>query len=161
MAHSAKEKEFRGQHKDGPKPIAAASVLLFRGSEVLLVKRTGGAMAGLWSAPGGHVDAGETAIAAASRELLEETGLTACTLEPLTTHLVRINAAPDSPERTYEIAVFAGAAEPLAEPQAAGDAADARFISMADLAALPTTPGLEALVEAARRLVANPDAQQP
>jgi len=140
--------------------IPAASILLFRGDEVLLVRRGSGAMAGRWSAPGGHLDPGETAIVAAARELLEETGLTARAIIPLTTHLVKIDAQPGALARVYEIAVFAGTADPFAQPHAAGDAADARFVSRSQIAALPTTPGLKALIEAAGRLIANPDEQQ-
>ena len=145
------------QHDDVTEPIAAASVLLFHNDDVLLVQRAGGTMAGLWSAPGGHVDPGETDMAAALRELREETGLTASNLIALTTHIVRIDAAPEAPARIYEIAVFAGTAGPYCTPRASGDAADARFVARHDLAALPTTPGLEDLIEAARRVLANTD----
>ena len=147
-----------GQGGDQPQRIAAASVLLFRGDEVLLVKRSGGTMSGLWSAPGGHVEMGETAFAAATRELLEETGLTAPALAALTTHVVGMDSASDASARVYEIAVFAGIAEPKAPPRAAGDAADARFVARSDLSALPITPGLQALIETAARLLATPDA---
>ena len=45
------------------------------GGEVLLVRRAKPPNAGSWSLPGGAQELGETAEAAARRELLEETGL--------------------------------------------------------------------------------------
>jgi 8-oxo-dGTP pyrophosphatase MutT (NUDIX family) len=62
-------------------PRPAASVILVRGDgaslEVLLVQRTHEArfMAGAWVFPGGAVDRGEDARAAAARELREEAGV--------------------------------------------------------------------------------------
>ncbi len=147
------------QREQHPQRIAAASVLLFRGNDVLLIKRAHGAMAGHWSAPGGHVEAGETNIAAAARELHEETGLIARSLLPLTTHLVKLDATPQSSERIYEIAVFAGTADQHSQPRAGGDAADARFICSHGITELLKTPGLDTLIEAARLCLAN--AEQP
>nr|WP_256447742.1 NUDIX hydrolase [Paracoccus marinaquae] len=48
-----------------------------RGDRVLLARRRNPPDAGLWGFPGGHVDPGETALAAAVRELREETGVIA------------------------------------------------------------------------------------
>lgn len=59
----------------GPK-LAALAVVLHQG-RVLLVRRRNEPDAGLWGYPGGHVNLGETALAAAARELLEETGVIA------------------------------------------------------------------------------------
>ena len=42
---------------------------------MLLVRRRNEPDAGLWGFPGGHVELGETAMAAAARELHEETGV--------------------------------------------------------------------------------------
>ena len=44
---------------------------------MLLIERAKGALAGYWSLPGGHIEPGETARAAALREVREETGVEA------------------------------------------------------------------------------------
>lgn len=56
--------------------LAALAVVLHQG-RVLLVQRKNQPDAGLWGFPGGHVEPGETALNAAARELLEETGVRA------------------------------------------------------------------------------------
>jgi 8-oxo-dGTP diphosphatase len=50
---------------------------------VLLVQRRNDPFAGSWALPGGFVDAGERVVAAAARELAEETAIEADTLELL------------------------------------------------------------------------------
>lgn len=63
-----------------PVILVAAGVALTNGSgELLLLKRHDG----LWDLPGGHMEAGESLEETASRELLEETGLTAGALDLL------------------------------------------------------------------------------
>lgn len=54
-------------------PTPGASACVWKNGEVLVIERA----KGLWSLPGGHLEAGETALEAAHRELLEETGITA------------------------------------------------------------------------------------
>jgi len=56
-------------------PRVGIGIILLRGPEVLLVRRAKPPAAGAWSLPGGAQELGETAEAAARRELLEETGL--------------------------------------------------------------------------------------
>ncbi len=135
---------------------AGASVLLFRGDEVLLVERgPGRAGAGLWSAPGGHVESGESAEMAARRELLEETGLAAAALIEVAVHPVRLTSAEGAPV-TCRVTVFAGYATAAARPVAGGDAADARFVPLSGIGALSVTAGLPALIASARdRLQGN------
>lgn len=50
-----------------------ASVALWRGDEILVMKRSGGTGAGGWFFPGGHLEGGERPTEACVREVWEET----------------------------------------------------------------------------------------
>lgn len=67
-----------------PEPRIGMAVVVRFGRVVLMGQRRGSHGAGTWSFPGGHLDAGETLDEAARRELLEETGIVATDLRPLT-----------------------------------------------------------------------------
>ncbi len=56
-------------------PQVGVGVLIFRDGKLLLGQRKGSHGAGDWSAPGGHLEFGESPEACARREVLEETGL--------------------------------------------------------------------------------------
>ena len=62
--------------------LAALAVVLHEG-KLLLVRRKHEPDANLWGFPGGHVDAGETVLQAAARELREETTVVATPTEYL------------------------------------------------------------------------------
>ncbi len=53
----------------------SASIVLWRGDEILVMKRAGGFSAGGWFIPGGHVELGERPIESAARELFEEAAI--------------------------------------------------------------------------------------
>jgi 8-oxo-dGTP diphosphatase len=57
------------------RPQVGLAVILERGSQVLLLKRTGSHGEGTWAPPGGHVEFGESLEECAVRETLEETGV--------------------------------------------------------------------------------------
>ena len=61
-----------------PRPLAGAGAIVWRGDEVLLIRRGKPPRLGEWSIPGGRIEGGETAREAAIRETLEETG---CAIE--------------------------------------------------------------------------------
>ena len=56
-------------------PLVGAGAVVHKRRRVLLLKRRFPPNAGLWAIPGGLVELGETAKAAAAREVKEETGL--------------------------------------------------------------------------------------
>lgn len=59
------------------RPLIGASAAVFRDGRVLLARRARTPLAGVWSLPGGLVEAGERLAAAAAREVFEETGVRA------------------------------------------------------------------------------------
>src|SRR5690606_36061371 len=99
-------------------PRAAASAAIFRAGEVLLVeRRKGGPLQGLWSLPGGCIEPGESMQAATLREVREETGVTADLAGFLDVHEVIRHSPAGEVAFHYLIVVFHGrwlAGEPLA-----------------------------------------------
>lgn len=59
------------------RPIVGVLAVVRRGAEILIVQRARAPSAGSWGFPGGLQELGETVFAAATRELAEETGMTA------------------------------------------------------------------------------------
>ncbi|WP_174504243.1 NUDIX hydrolase [Acidiphilium sp. C61] len=89
-------------------PRVGIGVVLLRGDEVLLIRRGRKPALGAWSLPGGGQELGETAEAAARRELREETGLEAGPLV-LAAHVDSIHRdAAQRIEFHYTILDFAG-----------------------------------------------------
>jgi 8-oxo-dGTP diphosphatase len=132
-------------------PRCGASAAVFRSQEVLLVQRGQGALAGLWSLPGGHIEPGERAREAALREVREETGVAAELVGLIDLHEVLLHAGGTLAAH-YLIAVFCGRWS-AGQPRAGGDAAAARFVPVTELASYPLTDGAAALIARGQALL--------
>ena len=116
------------------RPLVGIGAVVLRGAEVLLIRRGRPPSAGEWAIPGGAQRVGETAEAAARRELREETGLEVGAMV-LAGNVDSIHHDGDRVRFHYTILDFA-ARWTTGEPRAGGDATDARFFAPGDLAAL-------------------------
>ena len=104
---------------------------------LLVVLRANPPAAGSWSLPGGRVEARETDVAAAAREVREETGLDVAVGELVGS----VERDGDREGVVYAIRDYACAV--LGGRLVAGDdAADARWVTPAELAVLDCSPGL-------------------
>ncbi|MBL8907062.1 MAG: NUDIX hydrolase [Rhizobiales bacterium] len=133
-------------------PKLGASACVWRAGRVLIVQRGKPPLAGIWSLPGGAVEPGETAMAAAARELAEETGVTAA-LERLVDLVDIIRYGADgSLAFHYAVACYTGLWT-SGEPVPASDALDARFAEISELDGLKMTEGTPAIIRRARELL--------
>lgn len=113
-------------------PKLAALAVMLREDHVLLVKRKNEPDAGLWGFPGGHVDLGETALAAATRELREETSVIGLALRYLTNIDVIIH--DDKEKILFHFLLAAVLCEYVSgEPAADDDVSDAAWVSITDV----------------------------
>jgi 8-oxo-dGTP diphosphatase len=104
---------------------------------LLLVRRGHAPSAGLWSVPGGRVEAGESEAEAVVRELAEETGLRVRPDRVL--GRVRI----DGEGVVFTVTDWACTAlDPDRQPVAGDDAAEVAFVDAADLSELDMAPGV-------------------
>jgi ADP-ribose pyrophosphatase YjhB (NUDIX family) len=130
------------------RPFLAVSAAIVRDGHVLVVRRARAPANGLFSLPGGVVEVGETLHEAVVREVREETSIA---IEPVALAGFRETIARDDEarvERHFVILPFA--ARWLAgEPNLNEELSEARWVRPAELASLPTTPGLAGIVAAA------------
>ncbi|MEN3362138.1 MAG: 8-oxo-dGTP diphosphatase [Mycobacteriales bacterium] len=114
----------------------AGAVVHDNAGRLLLIRRGREPGRGLWSLPGGRVEAGETPAEAAVREVREETGL-----DVLAGHLIGSVERPGPAGQIYVIDDFActvrgGTLRP------GDDADDARWVTRAEIGVLPLSEGL-------------------
>jgi 8-oxo-dGTP diphosphatase len=135
-------------------PRLGASAAIFRNGTVLLGERGKGALAGMWSLPGGHVEPGERVADAACREVFEETGIVAEILGLVDLHEVIRRENPGAEVSWhYVIAVHYGRWR-SGEPMPASDCRATRFVALDALHSVPLTDGAEAIIRRAHlRLV--------
>lgn len=134
------------------RPSPAAGTVCFKGEDVLLIRRGTPPMAGDWSLPGGRIEFGERAEAAALRELTEETGITA-RLIGLVDVVDAIFTSRTTGAVTRHYLLFDFAALWISgDPAAGDDASHAEWVSPERLAAIPLWDETRRVIEKARAM---------
>lgn len=133
-------------------PRCGTSAAIFRRREVLLIERAKGPLKGLWTLPGGHIEAGEPARMAALREVREETGVTAELGGLVDIHEVVRRDAEGRLRAHYLLVVWYGRWV-AGEPVAGSDAAAARFVPIDAIGSLPMTEAAPQFVRRAFKML--------
>jgi 8-oxo-dGTP diphosphatase len=125
-------------------PVCAVGAFIFDANDRVLVIRRGRPPGeGLWSLPGGKLEAAETLAQAVAREVREETGLVV-EVGPLACVVERMGD-------DFHFVILDYLARSIGGTLAAGsDVTDARWVTDDELAALPHTDGLLAVLARAR-----------
>jgi ADP-ribose pyrophosphatase YjhB (NUDIX family) len=135
-----------------PRPLVGIGVVVLRPDAVLLVRRGKPPNMGSWSLPGGAQELGETAEAAARRELMEETGLAVGKLA-LAANVDRIHHdAAGRVQYHYTIIDFAAAWQG-GEPVAGSDVSEATWAPLERLDAYDLWSEALRVIAIARTLV--------
>lgn len=134
--------QYRQSWASAPWPpvFVTTDVLLVHSGHVLLVRRAGEPGAGLWALPGGFVDPQETLLAAALRELQEETALDIA--PQLLRAAIRAQQVFDAPDRSARGRTITHAfhlvfdSGPLPAVRGGSDASSARWFAVAEALAM-------------------------
>jgi 8-oxo-dGTP diphosphatase len=118
------------------RPEVCVGAVAVAGDRLLLVRRGRDPGKGLWSVPGGRVEAGEVLVDAVLRELAEETGVTG-TCGALLGVAERLDDAHHFVILDYLVEV----ADPV-PPVAGTDADEAAWVPLAEVRRLPLVSGL-------------------
>ena len=147
MSTAAPAKDARDQDARAypDRPYLAVSAAIIRDGRVLVTQRARGPGIGIWSMPGGVVEAGETLIEALMREIKEETSLT---IEPVALAGHREVVVRDGQGRaSRHFVILCFASRWIAgEPRLNEELSDARWLRPEELSTLKTTDGLAEIV---------------
>lgn len=134
-----------------PRPQLAVSAAIFRGPEVLLVRRAHAPAKGRYSLPGGRVEFGESLAQALIREVAEETGLSIEIVAIAGWREILPDVAADQSGHFVIL--------PFAARWRSGDVVlndeldDARWLTPDQIGELDTTDGLQDIVRSAQALL--------
>jgi 8-oxo-dGTP diphosphatase len=113
------------------RPWVGVGIVVWKGDEVLLVRRGRNPRKGEWSIPGGGQALGETVFEAAIREVREETGLTICTTGIVTVVDSILRDTEGRPQFHYTL-VEINAEWVAGTARAADDVEDVRWVPPAE-----------------------------
>ena len=126
----------------------AVSAAIIRDGRVLIVRRARPPMRGVFTLPGGVVEAGETLHEALVREIREETSLVIAPVALAGHREVIARDAEGKVERHFIILAFA-ARWLSGEPKLNEELAEAHWLRPDEIAPLKTTEGLREIIAAA------------
>jgi 8-oxo-dGTP diphosphatase len=138
-------------------PQLAVSAAIFRGDDVLLVRRARLPSKGAYSFPGGRVEFGETLHAALHREVREETALA---IEIIGLAGWR-EVVPETSGRGHYLIMSFAARWTAGEPVLNDELDDARWLNPDALGDLRVTAGLPEVIQSARRLLRACETSSP
>jgi ADP-ribose pyrophosphatase YjhB (NUDIX family) len=118
------------------RPEVCVGAIAVSDERLLLIRRGRGPAAGVWSVPGGRVEAGETLAEAVLRELAEETGLEGV-CDELVGWVERMG-----PDHHYVILDFAVTVLEPREPTPGDDALEAEWVPLDEVAHRRLADGL-------------------
>lgn len=127
-------------------PKLGAIAVVHHDGRFLLVKRKKEPNANTWGFPGGHVELGETALAAAVRELAEETGVTG-RAERYLTNVDAITYDNDGAVQFHYLLAVVICTYQSGTPLAADDVSDAGWFTPAQAAGLKQSPNLQNIID--------------
>ena len=130
-------------------PQLAVSAAIFRGDNILLVRRARLPAKGVYSLPGGRVEFGETLHAALHREVREETALA---IEIIGLAGWR-EVVPEASGRGHYLIMSFAARWTAREPVLNDEHDDFKWLAPDAIGDLKVTGGLLEVIEAARRLI--------
>lgn len=133
-------------------PRVGVGAVILEEDRVLLVRRGSTPSQGKWSIPGGLVHLGETTAAATLREVEEECGLKV-RLQGIAGVVDRIVPGSDGRIRYHYVLVDYLAVPESGAARAGSDAAEVRWVPVAELGRYDTTEGLAEMVMKAQRLL--------
>lgn len=136
------------------RPIVGVGAAIVDGEHVLIVRRGRPPLQGRWSLPGGAVEVGETLASALQREVLEETGLIV-EVGPIVDVLDRIHMNDDGRVEYHYVLIDYLCFVLSGHLHAQSDAADARWVSRAQLPAYEVSETAIAVIDKAFALAAN------
>jgi 8-oxo-dGTP diphosphatase len=132
-----------------PRPQLAVSAAIFRDGKVLIVRRARSPSKGVYSLPGGRVEFGETLHAALHREVVEETALKIEIVD-----LAGWREVVPSAEGGGHYVIMSFAAHwQSGEVVLNEELDDHRWLAPDALGEFKTTPGLEDIIQSARRVL--------
>lgn len=113
-------------------PIPAVIGVVLRKQEVLLVRRANPPDAGRWGLPGGKIEAGETILEAAVREVHEETAISVSPRN-IFTALEAFDHGLEGELRQHFVLIAVLCEWLQGEPVAGDDALDAQWVNLIEL----------------------------